>query len=168
MEGIIPIVLCGGTGTRLWPLSRKSYPKQFSKIFKGPTLFQQSLTRVSNSKKINYKPPVLITNSDFRFIVEEQLEHTDIRKGPILIEPSFRNTAPAILAACVYSLKTNSNGIFLVVPSDHLIPNINLFEKDIIKGLSAVNKGQIVTFGIKPNYPETGYGYLKFQPESTP
>ncbi|MDC3081696.1 mannose-1-phosphate guanylyltransferase/mannose-6-phosphate isomerase, partial [Paracoccaceae bacterium] len=163
MAKIIPIVLCGGSGTRLWPLSRKSYPKQFSKIFKGPTLFQQSITRVSNSEKIDYEPAITVTNSEFRFIVEEQLEEIGANNGSILIEPSARNTAPAILASCIYALEKDPSGIFLVMPSDHLIPDLDMFETMIQKGLMAVKDHKMITFGIKPNSPETGYGYIQFQ-----
>ena len=142
---------------------KKILPKTVFKIFKGPTLFQQSITRVSNSEKIDYDPAITVTNSEFRFIVDEQLEEIGENNGSILIEPSARNTAPAILASCIYALKKDPSGIFLVMPSDHLIPDLDMFETMIQKGLMAVKDKKMITFGIKPNSPETGYGYIQFE-----
>ena len=102
---ITPLILAGGSGTRLWPLSRKSYPKQFSKLLGDYSLFQQSANRLSTSEIVNFKPHITITNTDFRFIVAEQLQEIDIDPGPIIIEPSVKNTAPAILAACLYKFR---------------------------------------------------------------
>ena len=154
---ITPIILCGGSGTRLWPLSRKSYPKQFVPLVGDKTLFQGSALRMTGS---DFAAPVVITNSDFRFIVTEQLQEVGIDPGAILIEPDGRNTAPAVLAAALYIARKDPDAVLLVAPSDHIIPDTNAFKAAIEAGLSAVDSGQLVTFGITPTHPETAYGYL--------
>ena len=161
MTKITPVLLAGGYGTRLWPLSRKSYPKQFSKIIGKKTLFQQTVLRLSSSAHISFERHIVVTNSDFRFIVGEQLQGLGIEPGSILIEPEPKNTAPAILAASLYSVNQDSNAILLVAPSDHAIPNTEAFHTALKSGLNYVNEGNIVTFGVTPNYPATGYGYLE-------
>ena len=155
---ITPIILCGGSGTRLWPLSRKSYPKQFVPLVGDKTLFQGSALRMTGS---DFAAPIVITNSDFRFIVTEQLQEVGIDPGAILIEPDGRNTAPAVLAAALYVARKDSDAVLLVAPSDHIIPDTNAFKAAIEAGLSAVDSGQLVTFGITPTHPETAYGYLE-------
>jgi mannose-1-phosphate guanylyltransferase/mannose-6-phosphate isomerase len=153
---ITPVLLCGGSGTRLWPLSRKSYPKQFA-----PLLGQQSLFQASASRLAQFDKPVVITGSDFRFIVVEQLASLGIDPGAVLIEPEGRNTAPAVLAAALYLHAQNPDAVMLVCPSDHMIPDSDGFCATVMQGLEAANAGQLVTFGINPTYPETGYGYLE-------
>ena len=155
---ITPILLCGGSGTRLWPLSRKSYPKQFVPLVGQQTLFQASIDRLSGSA---YNAPLILTNSDFRFIVTEQLAEIDIDPGAILIEPEGRNTAPAILAAAFWLAKTDPDGLMLVAPSDHVVPDPEAFRALVAAGAQAAKSGQLVTFGISPTHPETGYGYLE-------
>ena len=118
---ITPVILAGGSGTRLWPLSRKSYPKQFSKLIGKHSLFQQSALRLISSDLITFSHPVILTNSDFRFIVADQLQEVGIDPGHILIEPEGKNTGPAILAASLYALKNDPDAILLVAPSDHVI-----------------------------------------------
>ena len=108
---IVPVLLAGGSGTRLWPLSRKSYPKQFSNLIGDTTLFQRSALRLTSSKRINFSPHVTLTNSDYRFIVSEQLQSVGIDPGPIIIEPEAKNTAPAILAACMYAQMQDAEAI---------------------------------------------------------
>jgi len=161
MTEVIPVLLAGGSGTRLWPLSRKSYPKQFSKLIGDQSLFQQSALRLTSSDKIKFAPHVTMANSDFRFIVGDQLHGIGIRPGPILIEPEGKNTAPAILAASLYAFARDENAILLVAPSDHVIPDIDAFHSAVFTGLDAVKNGKIVTFGVTPTRPETGYGYLE-------
>ena len=160
MNEITPVLLAGGSGTRLWPLSRKAYPKQFLKITGEKTLFQETALRLLSSKKVKFSPHITLTSSDFRFFVTQQLMDIGIDPGPIIIEPDAKNTAPAILSATLYSYKKNNDCILLIAPSDHLIPNINDFHKAINIGLKEVQKGKIITFGIPPTHPETGYGYL--------
>lgn len=158
MYKIIPLLLCGGSGTRLWPLSRKSFPKQFSALTGGQTLFQQAVTRLSGA---SYGAPVIVTNSDFRFIVVEQLAALRKDPGAILIEPEGRNTAPAILAAVLHQAKTDPDALLLVAPSDHVVPDAAAFRAAVDAAVPAAVAGRIVTFGIHPDRPETGYGWLE-------
>lgn len=158
MEKLYPVILCGGSGTRLWPLSRKTFPKQFAALMDGETLFQSVARRV---KGPGVMPPLVITNSDFRFIVTEQLGEVGIEPGPILIEPSARNTAPAILAAALHIAAADPDALFLVMPSDQVIPDDGAFGEAVRAGMPAARSGQIVTFGIAPTQPETGYGWLE-------
>lgn len=162
---IYPTILCGGSGTRLWPLSRKSYPKQFVPLLGPETLFQASARRLHGP---GFAPPVVLTNSDFRFIVTEQLAEAGIDPGAILIEPEGRNTAPAVLAAALHVLETDPEAVLLVAPSDHAIPDAVAFRHAVTRGLPAVAAGQIVTFGIPPARPETGYGYLELTAQPLP
>ena len=154
-------MLAGGSGTRLWPLSRKSYPKQFSKLLGDATLFQESALRLTTSDAIEFAPHITLTNADFRFIIGEQLQEVGIDPGPILIEPEAKNTAAAILAASLFAQATDEDAVLLVAPSDHLIPDRADFHNAIEVGLPQLQSGQMVTFGIKPTHPETGYGYLR-------
>ena len=155
---ITPIILCGGSGTRLWPLSRKSYPKQFVPLAGEKTLFQGSALRMKDRA---YAAPVVITNSDFRFVVTEQLHEIGIDPGAVLIEPEGRNTAPAVLAAALYVAREDPDAVLLVAPSDHLVPDVEAFKAAVANGMKAVEEGQLVTFGIRPTHAETAYGYLQ-------
>ncbi len=155
---ITPVLLCGGSGTRLWPLSRKSYPKQFVPLVGETTLFQASSQRLSGA---GYGPPLVLTNSDFRFIVTEQLQEVGIDPGAILIEPTGRNTAPAVLAAALWLEQSDPEGLMLVAPSDHVVPDPAAFRAAVQAGEAAARAGQMVTFGITPTHAETGYGYLE-------
>lgn len=160
MSKIYPILLAGGSGTRLWPLSRKSYPKQFSNLVGEQTLFQQSALRLTSSEIIDFAPPITLTNADFRFIIVEQLQAVGIDPGGILIEPEAKNTAPAILAASLHVVQNDPDAVLIVSPSDHVIPDIEAFHLAVQKGLDQVEKGKLVAFGITPTRAETGYGYL--------
>ncbi|MFC3612570.1 mannose-1-phosphate guanylyltransferase/mannose-6-phosphate isomerase [Lutimaribacter marinistellae] len=164
MTQIVPVILCGGSGTRLWPLSRKSYPKQFVPLVGDVTLFQASAQRMRQSADLAFGSPMVLTNSDFRFIVTEQLSAIGIDPGPILIEPEGRNTAPAILAAALHLHATDPEAIMLVAPSDHVVPDAQAFHAAVARGIEAVRtRGDLVTFGITPDRPETGYGYLQLE-----
>ena len=161
MSKIYPVLLAGGSGSRLWPLSRKSYPKQFSELVGEKTLFQQSAMRLTTSDEIEFASHIIMTNADFRFIVGEQLRKVFIDPGSILIEPEAKNTGPAILAASLFALQNDPDAILIVAPSDHIMPDQDHLHHAIKIGLSYVEKGKLVTFGIKPTHPETGYGYLE-------
>ena len=131
MNPIIPVLLAGGAGNRLWPLSRKSYPKQFSQLTGSNSLFQESALRLISSKKVSFETHVTLTNSEFRFIVSEQLNAVGIDPGPILIEPESKNTAPAILSASIFANNKINDATLLVAPSDHIIPNTKAFHNAI-------------------------------------
>ena len=164
MPTITPVLLCGGSGTRLWPLSRKSYPKQFAALLGEETLFQASARRLAGP---GYGAPVVVTGSDFRFIVTEQLQAAGIDPGAILIEPAGRNTAPAVLAAALHVAATDPEALMLVAPSDHVIPDPAAFRDAVAAGCAAAEAGRLVTFGITPTRPETGYGYLELEAPAT-
>ncbi|MFN3970648.1 MAG: mannose-1-phosphate guanylyltransferase/mannose-6-phosphate isomerase [Gemmobacter sp.] len=155
---IHPVILCGGSGTRLWPLSRKSFPKQFSALLPGGSLFQGSARRCRGT---GFAPPLVVTNADFRFIVREQLDGAGCAAEAILIEPEGRNTAPAVLAAALHVGAMAGDALVLVAPSDHVIPDDAGFRAAVRAAAPAARAGQIVTFGIAPDRPETGYGYLE-------
>lgn len=155
---LTPVLLCGGSGTRLWPLSRKSYPKQFVPLVGQETLFQASARRLSGP---DYAPPLVLTATEFRFIVTEQLAAAGIDPGAVLIEPEGRNTAPAVLAAALWLARSDPDGLMLVAPSDHVVPDPAAFRAAVEAGLPAAREGRLVTFGIRPDRPETGYGWLE-------
>ncbi len=154
---IHPVILCGGSGTRLWPLSRKSYPKQFAALMGEESLYQASLRRLSGE---GFARPVVVTNSDFRFIATEQLSAVGIEEATVLIEPVSRNTAPAVLCAAL-TLQDKPDDLMLVAPSDHVIADADAFRAAALAGAEAAKGGTLVTFGIAPDRPETGYGYLE-------
>jgi len=155
---IHPILLCGGSGTRLWPLSRKSYPKQFAKLMGDESLFQASARRLSGD---GFAAPVVVTGDSFRFIVTEQLAQIELAAQGILIEPEGRNTAPAILAAAMWVAKSDPQALMLVAPSDHVIPDTDAFAQTVQAAVPRAQAGDLVTFGITPTRAETGYGYLE-------
>jgi len=157
-----PVLLAGGSGTRLWPLSRKSYPKQFAKLMGENSLFQASAQRLSGT---GFAAPVVLTGADYRFVVTEQLAAVEIAPADILIEPEGRNTAPAILAAALSLAARAPDALMLVAPSDHVIPDAAAFRAAVQSATSDAQKGQLVTFGIRPDRAETGYGWLEM---STP
>jgi mannose-1-phosphate guanylyltransferase / mannose-6-phosphate isomerase len=157
MTLITPILLCGGSGTRLWPLSRKSYPKQFASLVGDNSLFQAAALRLRGG---GYAPPVIVTGSDFRFIVADELAEIGVPPAAILIEPSARNTAPAILAAALHVARGDPDALLLIAPSDHVVPDAAAFRACVDAAVPAALSGQIVTFGITPTRAETGYGWL--------
>lgn len=155
---IHPVLLCGGSGTRLWPLSRQSYPKQFSRLLGDESLFQQAARRLCGE---GYAAPVVVTGNDFRFIVTEQLAAAEIAPQAILIEPEARNTAPAVLAAALVLAQSNADALLLVAPSDHVVPDAQAFRAAVSAAAPRARAGDLVTFGIVPTRPETGFGYLE-------
>ncbi|WP_417525617.1 mannose-1-phosphate guanylyltransferase/mannose-6-phosphate isomerase [Marinovum sp.] len=166
---ICPVILCGGVGTRLWPLSRRHHPKQFVAFDEGPTLLQATARRMSRSDAaeapgggLEFAAPTMVTRSDFRFVVTQQLQDIGIDPGAVLIEPEGRNTAPAVLAAALHLAATRPEGVMLVAPSDHALPDTAAFHAAVAEGLRVVQaRDDLVTFGITPDRPETGYGYLR-------
>ncbi len=159
-DQIYPVILCGGAGTRLWPLSRKSFPKQFARLTGETTLLQHCARRLQGEP---FAETTLVTADPFRFIVEEQLAEVGVQADAILIEPRPANTAPAILAAALHVAETDPHGLMLIAPSDHLIPDHERFRETICTAQSAAANGRIITFGVTPTRPETGYGYLQVQ-----
>ena len=157
MSEIVPVVLCGGVGSRLWPLSRKSLPKQFAQLIGDESLFEAAVKRVDADV---FAEPIIVTSSEHRFLVEKQLRDCGC-SGTILLEPDGKNTAPAIFAAVYHVMKFTGDELLLVMPSDHHIPDQEAFLKMVLTGRVAANEGAIVTFGVVPNRPETGYGYLE-------
>ncbi|WP_417679472.1 mannose-1-phosphate guanylyltransferase/mannose-6-phosphate isomerase [Pseudodonghicola sp.] len=155
---ITPVLLCGGSGTRLWPLSRKSYPKQFTQLMEDQSLFQGAALRMAGD---GFSAPMIVTGNDFRFIVTEQLAAVEIAPRAVLIEPEGRNTAPAVLAAALALAATDPEGLMLVAPSDHVIPDAAAFRAAVQAAVPRAEAGDLVTFGISPTRPETGYGYLE-------
>ncbi len=159
---VYPVILCGGSGTRLWPLSRKSYPKQFVPLIGETSLLQQCAERLKGPTDTPYAKPLILTNEAFRFVVPEQLMAIGVDPGPILIEPEGRNTAPAVLAAALHLSSTDPDAMMLVAASDHVIPDSAAFHAAVAEGVRTIaERGDLVTFGITPDRPETGYGYLK-------
>jgi mannose-1-phosphate guanylyltransferase/mannose-1-phosphate guanylyltransferase/mannose-6-phosphate isomerase len=157
---ITPIILCGGSGTRLWPLSRKCYPKQFSPFIGQDSLFQTCAKRLSSDA---FTAPVIVTGDPFRFIVLQQLQDVGVEPDTVLIEPVGRDTAPAVIAAALQVAESDPDALLLIAPSDHLIPDESAFRTSIEAAVPAAQSGQLVTFGIKPDHPETGYGYLELE-----
>ena len=155
---ITPVILCGGSGTRLWPVSRKGFPKQFIDLIGEGSLFQQTSQRLSGE---NFAAPLIITNSDFRFVATQQLSEIGIDPSAVIIEPQARNTAPALLAAALYQAHLDPEALMLAAASDHYITQAERFRESVHRGIEAAKAGQIITFGIQPDRPETGYGYLE-------
>ncbi len=155
---IHPVILCGGNGTRLWPLSRKSYPKQFARLMGDESLFQSTLRRVMTP---GYALPMIVTSAPSRFIVAEQLAAIETVAQDVLIEPAGRNTAPAVLAAALRLAKRDENALMLVLPSDHMIPDAEAFRQAVAAAVPRALAGDLVTFGIAPTRAETGYGWLE-------
>ena len=155
---ITPILLCGGSGTRLWPLSRKSFPKQFSAILGDQSLLQTSAARFSGP---GFAAPLVVTGHEFRFIVSDQLRGAGIAPAAILIEPEAHNTAPAALAAALYLAAQDPQTLLLLTPTDHAIADPAAFRAAVDLGRVAAEAGQMVVFGIQATRAETGYGWLE-------
>ena len=152
-----PVILCGGSGTRLWPSSRKAYPKQFAPLLGENSLYQRTLTRFSGE---GFAAPLIMTGEDFRFLAVEQAEAAGLIDARVVVEPVGRDTAPAILAAALM-LEDTPDDLMLVAPSDHVIADLEVFHEAVRQGMEAAQDGALVTFGVTPDRPETGYGYLQ-------
>ncbi|WP_436397421.1 mannose-1-phosphate guanylyltransferase/mannose-6-phosphate isomerase [Roseobacter sp. S98] len=162
---IYPVILCGGSGSRLWPTSRAAYPKQFGRIFGDETLFQATLKRLSGP---DFAAPFVMTNADFRFIAMEQCKAIGLSDARVVIEPAMRNTAPAILTAALM-LEDEPDAMMLIAPSDHVMAETEAFHAAVREAAEAARAGHLVTFGVTPTRPETAYGYLELSrvPEGT-
>lgn len=159
MPVLTPVLLCGGSGTRLWPLSREQYPKQFIALDGPLSLFQDTLLRLKGLK--NSQPPLLVCHEDHRFLVLEQMRQIQLRSGDILLEPESRNTATALTLAALHHQAQNTSDMMLVLPSDHIIQQPEAFYTAVAAATPLAEAGRIVTFGIVPDRPETGYGYIQ-------
>ena len=157
MNLIHPIILCGGSGTRLWPVSRKAYPKQFAPLLGEASLYQMTLNRFAAD---GFAAPLVMTGDAFRFLATDQAAETGLSDARVVVEPSGRDTAPAILTAALM-LKEDPDALMLVAPSDHVIGDADAFRAAIMAGADAARTGAFVTFGVAPTRPETGYGYLE-------
>jgi mannose-1-phosphate guanylyltransferase/mannose-6-phosphate isomerase len=158
MSEVLPFILCGGAGTRLWPLSREAFPKQFHRIVGPETLFQQTCRRLTGDL---FGDLTVLSNRRHRFLVAEQLEEIGACPARIVLEPVGRNTAPAACIAALFAAQTDPDALVLLAPSDHMIVDASAFVRDITPGLSAAKEGALVTFGVEPDCPHTGYGYIE-------
>ncbi len=163
MELIHPVILCGGSGTRLWPSSRKAFPKQFIPLIGQESLYQATLRRFARPE---FDRPVVVTGEAFRFLAREQAEAIGQMDTSIILEPEARDTAPAILTAAL-TLKDTPEALMLVAPSDHLINDPEAFVEAVKVGADSARAGSLVTFGIAPDRPETGFGYLALSTPAT-
>ena len=154
---IIPVILAGGSGTRLWPLSRKLHPKQVLALLGDRTLVQETVLRL---RGLDAAAPVVICNDEHRFIVAEQLRDLDERPAALILEPVARNTAPAVAVAALYALAQSPDATLLMLPADHLITDSSAFHTAVVQAVDYARDGHLVTFGIVPAAPETGYGYI--------
>ena len=156
---LIPVLLCGGSGTRLWPLSRTHYPKQFIPLVRETSLLAQTLERVSGVS--SGAAPLVVCNENHRFMTAAVLEQCQQTASAILLEPEGRNTAPAIAVAALEALAIGDDPVLLVLAADHVITDVAAFERSVLLAESAAMRDQLVTFGITPSRPETGYGYIR-------
>lgn len=154
---IIPVILAGGSGTRLWPLSRKLHPKQVLALLGDRTLVQETVLRL---RGLDAAAPVVICNDEHRFIVAEQLRDLGERPAALILEPVARNTAPAVSVAALYALAQSPDATLLMLPADHLITDSSAFHTAVVQAVDYARDGHLVTFGIVPAAPETGYGYI--------
>jgi len=158
MSQILPVILSGGSGTRLWPLSREAYPKQFLQLASEHSMLQSTWLRVAD---VATQAPIVVANEAHRFVAAEQLQQVGTTPSAILLEPVGRNTAPAIAAAALEACRDGADPLLLVLPSDHLIRDVAHFHSAIMEAANIAEQGKLVTFGIQPTAPETGYGYIK-------
>lgn len=158
MTEITPVLLCGGSGTRLWPVSRKTMPKQFTRLLGEVTLYQEALARLSGP---GWKSPIIMTSDAYVDLACDQADTLGLNPANVLVEPSARNTAPAILAAALHLAASDPDALMLIAPSDHAIPDAKAFRDTVTGGLDRARDGKIVTFGIRPTRAETGYGWLE-------
>lgn len=155
---LLPVIMAGGSGSRLWPLSRTLYPKQFLSLTKNATMLQETVSRLNG---LSHQPSIFICNEEHRFIVAEQLRKANIDNNCIILEPMGKNTAPAIALAALKVIEEGEDPLLLVLAADHVIQNAQAFVEAIEVATQAAEQGKLVTFGIIPTHPETGYGYIR-------
>jgi mannose-1-phosphate guanylyltransferase / mannose-6-phosphate isomerase len=155
-----PVVLSGGSGTRLWPLSREKYPKQLLSLIGQDSLLQATVRRVTGTPGVTLTAPMVVCNEEYRFVIAEQLRLLG-ESGTVVLEPCGRNTAPALTLAALAATKGGADPVLLVMPADHVITNVAAFQDVVSRGASLAAAGAVVTFGITPDAPETGYGYIQ-------
>ena len=164
MNAIFPVILSGGSGTRLWPLSRAMYPKQFIRFFSGQSTTFLGAAMARLKADAGFSPPILLCNNDHRFLVREEIERANIKPRAIILEPVGRNTAPAIAVAALAALRENPGAILAVMPSDHVVKDDAKFVEGVKRAAKVAATGKLVLFGIKPTEAHTGYGYIKQGP----
>jgi len=157
---IQPVVLSGGSGTRLWPLSREKYPKQLLPLIGDDSLLQATVRRVEGIAKVELAAPIVVCNEEYRFVIAEQLRLMG-KPGTLVLEPLGRNTAPALTLAAHAAIKSGADPVLLVMPADHVIVDKAAFQAAVQRGAALAQAGAVVTFGITPDMPETGYGYIQ-------
>ncbi|HEY3431627.1 MAG TPA: mannose-1-phosphate guanylyltransferase/mannose-6-phosphate isomerase [Rhodocyclaceae bacterium] len=161
---IQPVILCGGSGTRLWPLSREQYPKQLLKLNGDVTMLQATAQRLQGlplGSGDHLASPILVGNEEYRFLIAQQLKDIGVKHAPIILEPSGRNTAPALTIAALASLARDKDALLVIMPADHVIQDREAFQESVLAAITLAQQGKLVTFGIEPTGPETGYGYIK-------
>jgi mannose-1-phosphate guanylyltransferase / mannose-6-phosphate isomerase len=156
---VIPVILSGGSGTRLWPLSRKLYPKQLLALTSDNTMLQDTLGRLAGLPGL--ESPIIICNNEHRFLVAEQLREEHVQDASIILEPVGRNTAPAVAVAALAAIERDSDSILLVMPADHVIQDVSSFQAAISEGIEVAKQGRLITFGIVPLSAHTGFGYIE-------
>ncbi|AMX01618.1 mannose-1-phosphate guanylyltransferase/mannose-6-phosphate isomerase [Microbulbifer thermotolerans] len=156
---MIPVILCGGTGSRLWPLSREAYPKQFLSLTGSDTMLQATALRLDGIEEV--QAPIVVCNEEHRFAAAEQLQEIGHKAQAILLEPCARNTAPAIALAALAALETGADPLLLVLPADHMVADVAAFQRAVAEASALAEAGHLVTFGIVPTRAETGYGYIR-------
>jgi mannose-1-phosphate guanylyltransferase/mannose-1-phosphate guanylyltransferase/mannose-6-phosphate isomerase len=156
---VVPVILCGGAGSRLWPMSRRLLPKQFLPLAGEKTLFQETALRTRGVP--GCRAPIVVTNAEQRFLASDQLAEIDAAPGALLLEPVARNTAPAVAAAALHAVRDDPAAVLLVQPSDHVIGDVPAFQSAVADAVAAAGKGHLVTFGVPPSEPATGYGYIE-------
>ena len=155
---LTPVLLSGGVGSRLWPVSRETHPKQFLPLASEITMLQETLQRTTG---LNAAAPMVVCNEEHRFMVAEQLRQLQLAAGGLILEPEGRNTAPAVALAAIQAVAQDADAVMLVLPADHLIKNVDAFVKAVQAALPLAEQGRLMTFGVVPTAPETGYGYIK-------